>query len=115
MFNVEGKLIPYNIKFNNIHLFDNLELLQVFKEYSKQDAKALYEALRTAQNFYWDKFKIDIESVYSTATLSVKIYRTKFQTESIYILTNNVDHFVRKAYFGGGTDVYKAYAKNVYY
>lgn len=117
IFDVSGKSTRYNSEFNNINLFDsfNSELFELFKEYSKQDAKALYDALRTAQIFYWDKFKIDIESVYSTATLSVKIYRTKFQTEPIYILSNNVDHFVRKAYFGGGTDVYNSYAKNVYY
>ena len=58
----------------------------------------------------------DIESVYSTATLSLKIiFRTMFQDKPIYILPYNIDSFIRSGYFGGGTDVYKAYAKNVYY
>lgn len=115
MFSVEGKIAPYNSKFNNIDLFNNDELLQEFKQYALQDAKALYDALRNAQSIYFEEFKIDIISVYSTSTLSLKIYRTNFQTESIYILPNNLDAFVRNGYFGGGTDCYKAYAKKVYY
>ena len=114
-FNVEGKSTPYNSEFNNINLFDNSELLELFKEYSKQDAKALYDALRTAQAVYWDEFKIDIESVYSTATLSLKVFRTNFLDKDVYILPQNMDSFIRKSYYGGGTDVYEGYAKNVYY
>lgn len=116
MFCVEGKLTPYNSKFNNIDIFNNSEdILQEFIEYSKQDAKALYEALKTAQTIYWETFKVDIESVYSTATLSLKIFRTHFQKESIYILPKNIDAFTRNGYFGGGTDVYKGYAKKAFY
>jgi hypothetical protein len=114
-FGVEGKSTPYNNKFNNINLFDNSELLELFKEYSKQDAKALYDALRTAQSLYWDELKIDIESVYSTATLSLKIFRTNFQDKNIFILPQNIDSFIRKGYYGGATDVYQCYAQNVYY
>jgi hypothetical protein len=115
MFVVDGKTAPYNPQFNSINLFNNPELLQLFVEYSLQDAKALYQALSIAQSIYFDKFKVDIESVYSTATLSLKIFRTVFQDKPIYILPYNIDSFIRTGYFGGGTDVYKAYAKNVYY
>ena len=114
-FGVEGKSTRYNSEFNNINLFDNSELFELFKEYSKQDAKALYDALRTAQAIYWDEFKIDIESVYSTATLSLKVFRTNFQDKNIYILPQNMDAFIRKGYYGGGTDVYEGYAQLVYY
>jgi hypothetical protein len=114
-FGVEGKSTSYNNKFNNIELFQDSTLLQEFINYSKQDAKALYDALRTAQELYWDEFKIDIESVYSTATLSLKVFRTNFQDKDIFILPQNIDSFIRKGYYGGGTDVYEGYAKNVYY
>jgi hypothetical protein len=109
MFGVEGKLIPYNDNFNSIELFNNPELLQLFIQYSIQDAVSLFNALNIAQLLYFDKFKVDIESVYSTATLSLKIFRTLFQDIPIYILPSNIDLFIRNAYFGGGTDVYKAY------
>ena len=115
MFLVEGKITPYNKDFNNINIFQQKQLLQQFIAYSKQDAKALYEALKAAQFIFFDKFKVDIESVYSTATLALKVYRTHFQQESIYILPASKDYFIRKGYFGGGTDVYKAYGKKLYY
>ena len=114
-FGVEGKSTSYNSEFNNINLFKNSELFELFKEYSKQDAKALYDALTTAQAIYWEEFKIDIESIYSTATLSLKVFRTNFQDKNIFILPQNIDSFIRKGYYGGGTDVYEGYAKNVYY
>jgi len=47
--------------------------------------------------------------------LSLKIYRTKFQEDPIFILPSNIDNFIRNSYFGGGTDVYKAYAELVHY
>ena len=116
MFGVEGKLTNYNSKFNDINLFgQNSLLLQQFVEYALQDAKALFDALRSAQLFYWDKFSVDIVSVYSTATLSLKVYRTKFQTEPIPILKYNTDSFIRNSYYGGGTDVYKAYGENIHH
>ncbi len=115
MFGVEGKITPYNPKFNNIELFNNPELLQLFTEYSLQDAKALYNSLYLAQLYYFNSFKVDIESVYSTATLSLKIFRTTFQDKPIFILPSNIDTFIRNAYYGGGTDVYQAYAENAFY
>jgi len=115
MFGVDGKLTSYNPKFNNISLFNNSELLQEFISYSLQDAKSLYEALFNAQHIYFNKFKVDIESVYSLATLSLKIYRSKFQDDPIFILPPNIDNFIRNSYYGGGTDVYKGFAKLVYY
>jgi hypothetical protein len=74
-----------------------------------------YDALTTAQAIYWQEFKIDIESVYSTATLSLKVFRTNFQDKNIFILPQNIDSFIRKGYYGGGTDVYEGYAQLVYY
>jgi hypothetical protein len=119
MFLVNGKTSPYNPNFRNINLLfsqpleENI-LLNEFIEYSKQDALSLYEALTQAQSLYFNNFKIDIESVYSTATLSLKIYRTIFQPKPIFILPSNMDSFIRNGYYGGGTDVYKAYARKVY-
>lgn len=115
MFGVEGKLSGYNPKFRNLDFFNDSILLNEFIEYSKQDALALFKAFRSAQNLYWNSFKVDPESIYSTSTLSLKIYRTHFQKHSIPILSSNIDSFVRNAYYGGGTDIYQAYGENVYY
>lgn len=115
MFGQEGKLIPYNTKFSNIDLFNNPRLFNTFKKYSLQDAVSLFNAMSAAQFIYFDKYKVDIEKVFSTATLSLKIFRTNFQENNIYILPQYMDNFIRNGYFGGGTDVYKAYGKKIYY
>jgi hypothetical protein len=115
LFGVEGKSTSYNPKFNNIEFFKVSKLVYSFKKYSLQDAIALFKALHLAQLIYFKTFGVDIESVYSTATLALKIFRTKFLDKPIFILPSNIDGFIRDAYFGGGTDVYKAYGKNIHY
>ena len=115
LFVVTGKLIPYDLRFNDISLFNNHNLLILFKKYSLQDAVALYESLTIAQSIYFSLFKVDIESIYSTATLALKIFRTKFLDKDIFILPEYMDSFIRNGYYGGGTDVYKAYGENVHY
>lgn len=115
MFNVEGKLTSYNPKFRSLDMFNDSILLNEFKKYALQDAKSLFDSLFIAQLNYWSNFKVDIESIYSTATLSLKIYRTQFQNENIFILPYNIDSFIRNGYYGGGTDVYKGYVEKAYY
>ena len=115
MFLVEGKTLTYNDKFRNIEFFNDQSLLQEFINYSKQDSLILYYALTNAQQIYYDKFKIDLISIYSTATLSLKIFRSHFLDKPIFTLPSNIDHLIRNAYYGGGTDVYKKYGKNLYY
>jgi len=115
LFSVQGKLIPYDLRFNNISLFNSSVLISKFKKYALQDALALFNALETAQQIYFNKYKIDISSVYSTATLSLKIFRVCFQNKPIFILPSDIDQYIRNGYYGGGTDVYKAYGKNVKY
>ena len=45
----------------------------------------------------------------------MKIFRSKFLNTPIPILTKDLDNFVRCAYYGGGTDYYKAYETNMKY
>jgi len=113
--NVPGKTSVYNQAFNDISLFDNKELYKEFLEYSVQDSLALYNALNNAQKLYLEKYFIDICDVLSASSLSLKIFRTHHLDTDIPILKNNVDSFIRKSYFGGATDYYKAYGKDLYY
>jgi len=115
LFSVDGKLTKYDSRFNDISLFDSPRTWGLFKKYALQDAVALYGALFIAQNLYFTKFGVDIESVYSTATLSLNLFRTKFLKDDIFILPQHIDLFIRQGYFGGGTDVYKAFGELVRY
>ena len=76
-FNAEGKLSKYDIKFNDLDLFNNLELLEKFKEYSLQDSVCLLNALINAQDLYFKDHNVDPASILSNSTLSLKIFRSK--------------------------------------
>jgi hypothetical protein len=115
IFNVEGKISIYNPEFNELSLFNKPDLLDKFKEYSIQDSVCLYKALEYAQQIYILDHGVDITTIYSTSTLSLKIFRTNFLNINIPTLKGNVDNFIRKSYFGGGTDYYKAHEFNLKY
>ncbi len=116
-FNVPGKISSYNPEFNDISIsmFKNQVLFNQFLEYSKQDSKSLFEAMQTAQDLYFQNHKVDITSIFSTSTLSLKIFRTSFLKTDIPIMSRSEDDFVRKSYFGGATDYYKGYGENLHY
>jgi len=116
LFGVKGKLSKYNIEFNDLSLFFNKELLNQFKEYSIQDYLALYETLKTAQQIYLRDYNVDITSILSTSSLSLKIFRQIFLDTDIPVLKGTEDSFIRRGYFGGHTDYYKSYiTKGKYY
>jgi DNA polymerase type B, organellar and viral len=113
IFEVKGKLHPYNLEFNKITLFENEDLLNQFIQYAKQDSISLLQALLKAQNIYIDKHKVDIGSIWSTSTLSFKIFRQEFLKININSLNNKLDNIIRLAYIGGSTDYYLKYGENL--
>src|SRR6266702_2631015 len=63
VFEVEGKLYSYNPEFNKISLFEDINLLNQFVEYSKQDSICLLKALTKAQDIYIEEHKVDIATI----------------------------------------------------
>jgi len=112
-FEIEGKLYPYNLEFNKISLFENKDLLEQFIAYSLQDSICLLKALTKAQNIYIEEHKVDLATIWSTSTLSFKIFRQKFLENNISILTKKIDSIIRLAYLGGSTDYYYKYGENL--
>jgi hypothetical protein len=112
---VPGKTQGYNPAFNNIALFDQTNLYTQFLEYSKQDSIALFQALTKAQEIYLEKYFVDITKVLSASSLSLLIFRTNHLDTEIPILKKHVDSFIRKSYFGGATDYYKAHGEDLHY
>ena len=113
--NTKGKIAAYDPLYNEIGSFKDEVKLHSFIKYAEQDSKALYDSLIKLQDIYLEKYKVNITTVFSTSTLSLKIFRTNFQKEIIPILSRKEDAFIRPSYFGGATDYYKAYGKNLYY
>jgi hypothetical protein len=110
---VKGKISKYNPKFNNINLFKDKHLLEEFKEYALQDSICLNNALNELQIMYNMEFGIDITTILSTSTLSLKIFRKRFLDKEIPILNGWIDNFIRNGYYGGATDYYKAVGYNI--
>lgn len=99
-FNVKGKLQKYDKEFNDLSIFNNPRKLSVFIKYGLQDSVALLEALSSAQKIYIKDYNVDIATIWSTSTLSLKIFRQMFLDITIPSLSGFVDTFVRKSYFG---------------
>lgn len=113
IFDVEGKLHAYNPEFNKLTLFDNPDLLNQFTQYAKQDSISLLKALLKAQHIYITEYEVDIASVWSTSTLSLKIFRQRFLKTDIPILSNKLDDIIRLSYIGGSTDYYIKYGEGL--
>lgn len=58
---------------------------------------------------------MDITTIFSTSTLSLRIFRQHHLKDSIPILKEWEDKFIRDSYYGGATDYYIKYAENLYY
>ena len=88
-------------------------MLDQFIDYSKQDSICLLKALIKAQNIYIKEHKVDIATIWSTSTLSFKIFRLNFLNINIPTLTNKLDALLRLAYIGGSTDYFFKYGENL--
>jgi hypothetical protein len=111
----KGKIEAYNAVYNEIAFFKDVALIESFISYARQDSKALYDALIKLQDIYLKKYKVNLTTIFSTSTLSLKIFRINFQKEIIPILSKKEDAYIRPSYFGGATDYYKLYGENLYY
>jgi DNA polymerase type B, organellar and viral len=75
--------------------------------------KLNHKALTKAQNIYIDEHKVDLATIWSTSTLSFKIFRQNFLSINISTLTKKLDSIIRLAYIGGSTDYYFKYGENL--
>lgn len=117
-FGVEGKISKYNKVWQNIDMLIKtkyIEDLNDFIKYANQDSLSLLLALLKAQEIYWDNHNVDICTIWSTSTLSLKIFRLKFLKQTIPSLSKHQDRFIRDGYYGGATDHYKVEGENLFY
>lgn len=97
----------------------NLESKKIsLLDYMKQDILLLGGVMQKAQEIYWKLYKVDIESKITLPSLALSIFRMKYYDSSnwpIHIPNKNEDSFIRRGYYGGHTDIYKPYGKDLYY
>lgn len=117
-FGVDGKLSKYDENFNSLEIFNNQKLFYKFQQYSLNDSICLFNALMVAPAYaehYIHHYQVDITTIFSTSTLSLRIFRQHHLKEPIPILKEWEDQFIRASYYGGATDYYIKYAENLYY
>jgi DNA polymerase type B, organellar and viral len=114
---LQGKASLYNPEYHKISLFnkENENLLEEFVEYSLQDSNCLYDCISRLQEIYLLEYNVDITTILSTSTLSMKIFRSKFLKVNIPILKRIDDSLIREGYFAGATDYYQMKPENIYY
>ena len=117
IYNVEGKLTEYRQEFNHISILDEdkTNLLEELRKYNRQDSNSLFTALDRAQHTFYCLHRIDIVDIVSTSSLALKIFRSKYLEVNIPVLNNVDDTYIRKAYFGGATDIYLPTLKKAKY
>lgn len=89
-----------------------------YVKYLKQDILLLGGIMRKAQDIYFHKFNVDIESKITVSSLALSIFRMLYYDDSrnpIYIPNRNEDSFIRRGYYGGHVDTYIPYGKDLFY
>ena len=86
----KGKFGEYKKELNDLEFLfnnDNLTSKNNWLLYNLQDSLSLLKALLKAQKIYWNEYQVDLASIWSTSTLSLKIFRLKFLDKTIPSLT----------------------------
>lgn len=107
-----------SISYEDVNQSNLASMKKSLIDYMKQDILLLGGVMQKAQEIYWKHFQVDIESKITISSLALYIFRSKYYDASnwpIYIPNKNEDTFIRRAYYGGHTDVYKPNGENLYY
>ena len=110
IYGVEAKLCSYKQIWNSLDLFkdENKDSYLEWKLYAEQDSKSLYEAVNKAQEVYRDRLKVDVTNSVSASQLAFKLFTSKYCPIKLPNIKRADDDFLRRAYFGGAVDYYKA-------
>jgi len=121
-FSLENLCKSLNIK-NKKFIFDhnkiNKDNLLINKDeiskYFINDFNCLYEVMKEIREKLHKEYNIDLNKVYSTSSLAMKIFITNYLKKPIPKLPKFLDNIIRQSNKGGMVDVYKCYSKDLYY
>jgi hypothetical protein len=106
----DHKSVTTNIIINNTNNFKNSLIF-----YLSNDLRSLQEIILKASKYLLTNYNVSLLDVYSTSSLAMKIFRTKFMNFDIPILPKFYDKILRKSYKGGVVNIIKPFGKNLYY
>jgi hypothetical protein len=107
-----------SIPYEDVTLSNLVSMKTSLLDYMKQDILLLGGVMQNAQEIYWKLYNVDIESKITLSSLALSLFRMKYYDASnwpIHIPNRNEDSFIRRAYYGGHTDIYKPYGEDLYY
>lgn len=101
----------YNEFYNN-HWILKDECLK----YLNKDLVSLYNIMDTFNKYVYRNYGVQMTDCLTISRLALNIFLKDYLKESkIPIINQSIYNDIKKAYFGGLTEVYKPYGKNLYY
>nr|YP_009744359.1 hypothetical protein [Xylaria hypoxylon]QIE13215.1 hypothetical protein [Xylaria hypoxylon] len=84
--------------------------------YLKKDLLSLLEIMNKFNKYIYQKFDTQMTESLTISRLSLNIYLKHYLNKSnIPIIKDNLYNEIKKAYYGGVTEVYKPYGENLFY
>jgi DNA polymerase type B, organellar and viral len=105
------------ITYNNI-IKENWNLKMEGLSYLSNDLKSLLEIINIFSKQIYFHFNVDITDAMTISRLALNIFNKRYYNTSNplpLINKHNIFDFINSAYYGGITEVYKPYGKNLYY
>ena len=100
----------------NINNLQTKAIKDLVLKYLEADISSLFECMIKASENVFNKYKVNITDVYSASSLAMKHYRISYlDNEGIPLIPKHLKDDIRNSYFGGISQVYKTYGKNLKY
>lgn len=110
--------------FNNISqdeynkiLSENWDLKAECLKYLDKDLYSLLEIMDKFNKYIFDKYDIQITESLTLSRIGINILKSKYKINKHLPLINkpSIHDFIKQGYYGGISDVYKPYGRNLYY
>lgn len=85
-------------------------------KYLERDLKSLLEVIGKFSDYVYRNHRVQVSGSLTISSLAMKIFLTRFYANNIPLINKrSVYEDIKKSYFGGITEVYKPYGKDLYY
>lgn len=111
-FDVEHKKGEFDYTKINWQNWESLE--PEWSPYLMDDCRGLYESVEKFEDYLIRKFSVNLKDNVTLAQLALRVYRTNYLKHPIPCY-RPIEDDIRHAYFGGRTEIFKTYGKNLKY
>ena len=95
---------------------DNWSTKNETLKYLEHDLISLFKVMETFIKHIWLNYGIHVTNSYTISGISMNIFLKNFYNNNIPLINKkSVHNDIRKSYYGGNTEVYKPYGRNLFY